>query len=250
MGTGCIWLERQLSPTFFAARAAGCGPRRWRSPELAAGCWGSSAAGVAPGGKPTPRICRRGGRCDPLKRHRDRGREPQESLTPQDCGSPRGSTGGRTDGPRLGFFASVPPQPQTNTRVRCIWSEGYSKKGQDHAQKCRKALLALAGMILASAAASVRAASAPCPIQGQYAIFSATIPLIAAFGGHAGSRKAASGSAVPSITVGRHATRGWTDAVVNRTYRCESSTVDDGAWVSTPSPQSTGSNSRRTKRRN
>jgi hypothetical protein len=114
---------------------------------------------VVSGGKPTPRICRRGGRCDPQKRHRDRGREPQESVTPRDCGSPRGSTGGRTDGPRLGFFASVPPQPRANTLVRCIWSEGYSKKGQDHARKCLKALLA-------SAAASVRAASAPCPDPG------------------------------------------------------------------------------------
>jgi len=35
---------------FFAARAAGCGPLpRWRSPELAAGCWGGSAPTVAPG---------------------------------------------------------------------------------------------------------------------------------------------------------------------------------------------------------
>jgi hypothetical protein len=62
-------------------------------------------------------------------------------------------------GPRLGFFASVPPQPRANTLVRCIWSVGYSKKGQDDARNCLKALLA-------SAAAGVRAASAPCPDPG------------------------------------------------------------------------------------
>jgi hypothetical protein len=49
----------------------------------------------------------------------------------------------------------------------------------------------------------------------QYSVLQFPFPLIAAFGGHAGSRKAASGSAVPSITVGRHATRGWTDAVLD-----------------------------------
>jgi hypothetical protein len=46
-------------PIFFAARAPPIpGPRRWRSPELAAGCWGHSAAGVAPG--PQGAICAQG----------------------------------------------------------------------------------------------------------------------------------------------------------------------------------------------
>jgi hypothetical protein len=47
---------------FAALRESAPGPQpRWRSPELAAGCWGSSAAAVAPGpqgdkGQPTRRI--------------------------------------------------------------------------------------------------------------------------------------------------------------------------------------------------
>jgi hypothetical protein len=79
-------------------------------------------------------------------------------------------------------------------------------------QKGLKASLALAGMTLVSAAASVLRPARRALIHAQYAIFSATIPLIAAFGEHAGSRKVASGSAVLSITVGRHFIRGWTDA--------------------------------------
>jgi hypothetical protein len=45
----------------FAVREAALGPsRRWRSPELAAGYWGSSAATVAlgPQGQPAPMISR------------------------------------------------------------------------------------------------------------------------------------------------------------------------------------------------
>jgi hypothetical protein len=49
MGTGCNSSRGLFPSTFFAARAA-CGPsRRWRSPELAAGCWGGPAATVASG---------------------------------------------------------------------------------------------------------------------------------------------------------------------------------------------------------
>jgi hypothetical protein len=50
METGLHLAGDQLPATFFAARAATHGPsRRWRSPELAAGCSGSSAATVALG---------------------------------------------------------------------------------------------------------------------------------------------------------------------------------------------------------
>jgi hypothetical protein len=34
--------------------------------------------------------------------------EPQEPVTPQDCGSPRGWTGGRTDGASVGVFCLCP----------------------------------------------------------------------------------------------------------------------------------------------
>jgi hypothetical protein len=93
-----------------------------------------------------------------------------------------GSTGGRTDGPRLGFFASVPPQPRANTLVRCIWSEGYSKKGQDHARKCLKALLA-------SAAASVRGQRAVPRSRGNMQYSVVQFPLLQHLAGMLGHGK-------------------------------------------------------------
>jgi hypothetical protein len=62
-----------LEPIFFAPREAALGPqRRWRSPDLAAGCWGSSAATVAPCFGPTRQEVRPRDRVTHLRRLRSR----------------------------------------------------------------------------------------------------------------------------------------------------------------------------------
>jgi hypothetical protein len=82
-------------------------------------------------------------------------------------------------------------------------------------QKCLKASLALAGMTLVSAAASVHAASAPCPDPGAICNIQCYNSPYCSIWRACWVTESGIGSAVPSITVGRHATRGWTDAVVN-----------------------------------
>jgi hypothetical protein len=67
---------------------AGIGPlRRWRSPELAAGYWGSSAATVAPGPRGHAPDCRGG------QLPQDRGRGPQAPVAAP-TGSARAPSGG------------------------------------------------------------------------------------------------------------------------------------------------------------
>jgi hypothetical protein len=77
--------------TFFALREAGSGPsRRWRSPELAAGCWGSSAATVASGPQgATYAPDRRAGQFP-----QDRGTEGPQAQVAGPTGSARGPSGG------------------------------------------------------------------------------------------------------------------------------------------------------------